>query len=290
MQTICNDVHNHLTYGYGFGRSTKAASDTQREKTGVCRDFAHLAIALCRAKNIPARHASGYLGDIGVPDTGPGDFSAGFEVYLGDRWYTFDARYNTPGIGRVQMVRGRDAADGAMITLFGTYDLKVFRVWTDKVPGTPSEAQMTELLNVSPRRRGAHAGSIGLQAALRGPPRPVACCRGDDALCATFSTLQYHARSSWPQLGILAEGTRRSIASGAMSATLVKEPQHTVASRHGAQAQSSSDGKSSAARIDSIVASSIAGLALAPSTSARSVERSSAEICSVVSIRTRTSS
>ena len=150
VQAICNHAHNHLTFGYGFGRSTKTASDAQREKTGVCRDFAHLAIALCRAMNIPARYASGYLGDIGVPDAGPGDFSAWFEAYLGGRWYTFDARYNTPRIGRILMVRGRDAADGAMITSFGTYDLKSFRVWTDEVPGTPSEAQLSELLTHLP--------------------------------------------------------------------------------------------------------------------------------------------
>lgn len=150
VQAICNHVHNHLTFGYGFGRSTKTASDAQREKTGVCRDFAHLSIALCRAMNIPARYASGYLGDIGVPYAGPGDFCAWFEVYLGERWYTFDARYNTPRIGRVLMVRGRDAADGAMITSFGAYDLKSFRVWTDEVPGTRSEAEMTEMLACRP--------------------------------------------------------------------------------------------------------------------------------------------
>jgi transglutaminase-like putative cysteine protease len=121
-----------------------------REKTGVCRDFAHLAIALCRAMNIPARYASGYLGDIGVPYSGPGDFCAWFEAYLGGRWYTFDARYNTPRIGRVLMVRGRDAADGAMITSFGAYDLKTFRVWTDEVPGTPTEASLQDMLTSRP--------------------------------------------------------------------------------------------------------------------------------------------
>ncbi|MFD1510574.1 transglutaminase-like domain-containing protein [Lacimonas salitolerans] len=150
VQAICNHVHNHLTFGYGFGRPTKTASDAQREKTGVCRDFAHLAVALCRAMNIPARYASGYLGDIGVPYSGPGDFCAWFEAYLGGRWYTFDARYNTPKIGRVLMVRGRDAADGAMITSFGTYDLKVFRVWTDEIRGTPTEADLREMLTSLP--------------------------------------------------------------------------------------------------------------------------------------------
>jgi transglutaminase-like putative cysteine protease len=150
VQAICNHVHNHLTFGYGFGRPTKTAGDAQREKTGVCRDFAHLAIALCRAMNIPARYASGYLGDIGVPYGGPGDFCAWFEVYLGDRWYTFDARYNTPRIGRVLMVHGRDAADCAMITSFGTYELKSFRVWTDEVPGKPSDTALLEMLKFRP--------------------------------------------------------------------------------------------------------------------------------------------
>ncbi|MFN4172028.1 MAG: transglutaminase-like domain-containing protein [Pseudorhodobacter sp.] len=150
VQAICNHVHNHLTFGYGFGRSTKTAGDAQREKTGVCRDFAHLAIALCRAMSIPARYASGYLGDVGVPYSGPGDFCAWFEAYLGDRWYTFDARYNTPRIGRVLMVRGRDAADGAMMTSFGAYDLKAFRVWTDAVPGTPDDAAMQDMLQSRP--------------------------------------------------------------------------------------------------------------------------------------------
>ena len=150
VQAICNHVHNHLTFGYKFGRSTKTASEAQQEKTGVCRDFAHLAIAFCRAMNIPARYASGYLGDIGVPYSGPGDFCAWFEAYLGGRWYTFDARYNTPRIGRVLMVRGRDAADGAMITSFGAYDLQAFRVWTDEVPGRPDDSTLHEMLKSRP--------------------------------------------------------------------------------------------------------------------------------------------
>jgi transglutaminase-like putative cysteine protease len=150
VQAICNHVHNHLTFGYGFGRSTKTASDAQREKTGVCRDFAHLAVAFCRAMSIPARYASGYLGDIGVPYSGPGDFCAWFEAYLGGRWYTFDARYNTPRIGRVLMIRGRDAADGAMITSFGAYDLKGLRVWTDEVPGTPDDEALRNMLRRLP--------------------------------------------------------------------------------------------------------------------------------------------
>ena len=101
--------------------------------------------------SIPARYASGYLGDIGVPHSGAGDFCAWFEAYLGGRWYTFDARYNTPRIGRVLMVRGRDAADGAMITSFGSYDLKGFRVWTEEVPGAPDDARLHDMLKSLPR-------------------------------------------------------------------------------------------------------------------------------------------
>ncbi|KAA9006655.1 transglutaminase-like domain-containing protein [Histidinibacterium aquaticum] len=150
VQEICNFVHNHLVFGYRFGRPTKTANDAMLEGTGVCRDFAHLAIALCRAMNIPARYASGYLGDIGVPPSGPGDFCAWFEAYLEDRWYTFDARYNTPRIGRVLMVRGRDAADGAMVTSFGDYRLNSLRVWTDELPEQLSERDALDLLGKLP--------------------------------------------------------------------------------------------------------------------------------------------
>ncbi len=150
VQEICNFVHNHLTFGYKFGRPTKTASEALREGTGVCRDFAHLSIALCRAMSIPARYVSGYLGDIGVPPAGVGDFCAWFEVYLGGRWRTFDARYNTPRIGRVTMVRGRDAADGAIITSYGDYDLELLRVWTDEVTGDTSEGALLRRLDSLP--------------------------------------------------------------------------------------------------------------------------------------------
>jgi transglutaminase-like putative cysteine protease len=150
VQAICNWVHNHLTFGYQFGRPTKTAVDALRERTGVCRDFAQLSVALCRAMNIPARYASGYLGDIGVPPSGAGDFCAWFEAYLENRWYTFDARYNTPRVGRVLMVRGRDAADVAMITSFGSYDLEFFRVWADEVAGPASDDALLDLLRTRP--------------------------------------------------------------------------------------------------------------------------------------------
>jgi transglutaminase-like putative cysteine protease len=135
VQAICDFVHDHIAFGYGFASTAKTAADVLRDGRGVCRDFAHLAIALCRAMNIPARYATGYLGDIGVPPAGPGDFCAWFEVFLGGCWYTFDARYNTPRIGRVLMARGRDAADVAMITSFGSYRMTGFEVWADEVKG-----------------------------------------------------------------------------------------------------------------------------------------------------------
>lgn len=150
VEAITQFVHNHVTFGYQFGRANKTASEVFREKTGVCRDFAHLSIALCRAMNIPARYASGYLGDIGVPYSGAGDFCAWFEVYLGGRWYTFDARYNTPRVGRILMVRGADAADVAMITSFGNYQLKYFKVWTDKLEDGLDDAVILEKLETRP--------------------------------------------------------------------------------------------------------------------------------------------
>lgn len=150
VQAIATFVNQHVTFGYQFGRANKTASDVFREKAGVCRDFAHLAIAFCRAMNIPARYASGYLGDIGVPYSGPGDFSAWFEVYLDHRWHTFDARYNIPRVGRILMVRGSDAADVAMITSFGGYQLRVFRVWTDRLEDGLSDADIHDLFQVRP--------------------------------------------------------------------------------------------------------------------------------------------
>jgi transglutaminase-like putative cysteine protease len=150
VQAITQFVHQHVTFGYQFGRANKTASEVFREKTGVCRDFAHLAITLCRAMNIPARYASGYLGDIGVPYSGAGDFCAWFEVYLDGRWYTFDARYNTPRAGRILMVRGADAADVAMITSFGGYQLKYFRVWTDQLEDGLDDAVILDMLQTRP--------------------------------------------------------------------------------------------------------------------------------------------
>ena len=138
VQAICDWVHQHVTFGYQFASSTKTALDVYQEQRGVCRDFQHLAITLCRALHIPARYATGYLGDIGVPPAGPMDFSAWFEVYLSGRWWAFDARNNTPRIGRILMATGRDAADVAMTTTFGQSWLRKFSVTTDEVPDRPS--------------------------------------------------------------------------------------------------------------------------------------------------------
>ena len=136
VQAIVEFVHNRIRFGYGYARATKSAWEAYQEQQGVCRDFAHLAITLCRCMNIPARYATGYLGDIGVPkDPAPMDFSAWMEVYLGGRWYTFDARHNRARIGRIVMARGRDAADCALTNAFGPNFLKSFTVWTDEVEG-----------------------------------------------------------------------------------------------------------------------------------------------------------
>ncbi len=134
VQAICDFVHNHLAFGYQHARPTKTAWEAYQEKAGVCRDFAHLAIAFCRCMNIPARYCTGYLGDIGVPPMdAPMDFSGWFEVYLGGQWHVFDARFNTPRIGRILMARGRDAADVAISITFGASTLVSFTVWTDEV-------------------------------------------------------------------------------------------------------------------------------------------------------------
>lgn len=137
VKAICDWVHSKVTFGYNFARPTKTALDVFTERTGVCRDFQHLAVTLCRSLNIPARYVTGYLGDIGVPISPcPMDFSAWFEAYLGGRWWTFDARHNIPRIGRVLMAVGRDAADVALTTSFGIARLKTFSVVTDEVSDT----------------------------------------------------------------------------------------------------------------------------------------------------------
>jgi len=133
VQAVCDWVQANITFGYPFASPTKSALDVYTDGRGVCRDFQHLAIAFCRCLNIPARYATGYLGDIGVPPSLPMDFSAWFEGYLEGRWWTFDARNNTPRIGRVLMATGRDAADVAITTSFGTSWMKHFAVVTEEV-------------------------------------------------------------------------------------------------------------------------------------------------------------
>ena len=134
VQTICDFVHQHIEFGYQHARRTRTAMQAFNEGQGVCRDYAHLAIALCRCMNIPARYCTGYLGDIGIPASRePMDFAAWFEAYLGGHWYTFDARNNTPRIGRVLMARGRDACDVALTNTFGPNTLQRFTVWADEV-------------------------------------------------------------------------------------------------------------------------------------------------------------
>lgn len=143
VQAICDWVHHHVTFGYPFARADRTAFETYQEKKGVCRDFMHLSVALCRCMNIPARYVTGYLGDIGVPPVPcPMDFSAWFQVYLGDRWHNFDARHNMPRIGRVLMACGRDATDVALATSFGKHTLEKFEVWTDEL----SESESNRLL------------------------------------------------------------------------------------------------------------------------------------------------
>jgi len=133
VQAICDYVNSHVVYSYQYARATKTAWDVYCERGGVCRDFAHLAITLCRCMNIPARYCTGYLGDIGVPaKQSPPDFHAWFEAYLGYQWYSFDARYNAPRVGRILMARGRDAADVALSTSFGPNTLASFTVWADE--------------------------------------------------------------------------------------------------------------------------------------------------------------
>jgi transglutaminase-like putative cysteine protease len=134
VQAICDYVHERLSFGYHHASASRTAWDGFNEQRGVCRDFAHLAITLCRCMNIPARYCTGYLGDIGVPAVpDPMDFSAWFEVYLGGSWHTFDARHNTPRIGRILVARGRDATDVALSTAFGTARLAAFKVVTDEI-------------------------------------------------------------------------------------------------------------------------------------------------------------
>jgi transglutaminase-like putative cysteine protease len=139
VAAICDFVHDHVAFGYEHARVTRTALEAFNDGRGVCRDYAHLAIAFCRCMNIPARYCTGYLGDIGVPPSPePMDFSAWMEAYIGGRWFVFDPRNHAARIGRVLIARGRDAADVALSCAFGPNTLKSFKVWTDEVPQGPA--------------------------------------------------------------------------------------------------------------------------------------------------------
>jgi transglutaminase-like putative cysteine protease len=134
VQTICDYVHQHIAFGYENARSTKSAWEVLTEQKGVCRDYAHLAVAFCRCMNIPARYCTGYLGDVGTPPPyGVMDFAAWFEAYVEGHWHTFDPRNNVPRIGRILIARGRDATDVAISNAFGPHTLVGFKVWTDEI-------------------------------------------------------------------------------------------------------------------------------------------------------------
>ena len=156
VQAVVDLAHSQLEFGYGHARNDRTAFEGYGEGCGVCRDFAHLAITLCRELHIPARYCTGYLGDIGIdPIDAPMDFSAWFEAYIGGRWHTFDARHNRPRHARVVMARGRDATDTAITTHFGPANLVHFHVHTDEVADTdlsrpPSETALPQ-----------HAGKFG---------------------------------------------------------------------------------------------------------------------------------
>jgi transglutaminase-like putative cysteine protease len=135
VRAICDFVHRRIAFDYLQARPTRTAVEAYNESVGVCRDYAHLAIAFCRALNIPARYCTGYLSDAGTPPPLPaGDFAAWFEAYLDGRWVIFDPRNNEPRVGRILIARGRDAADVAMVTTFGPNTLESFRVWTEELP------------------------------------------------------------------------------------------------------------------------------------------------------------
>lgn len=149
VQAVADFVHQHLVFDYAKARSTRTAWEALEEGSAVCRDFTHLTIALCRALNMPARYCNGYLGDIGVPiDPNPMDFCAWCEVFIGGRWYTFDARHNMPRIGRIVLARGRDAADVPMMTTFGPHTLDRFEVTAQEI-AEPSDEAMSKQMNAA---------------------------------------------------------------------------------------------------------------------------------------------
>jgi transglutaminase-like putative cysteine protease len=134
VQAICDFVHNHITFDYQQASPTRTAREAHELRFGVCRDFTHLAITLCRCMNIPTRYCTGYISDVGLPPPyATMDFCAWMEVYLGGRWHTFDPRNNASRAGRVLMATGRDAADVPLTHTFGGTVLSGFKVWIDEI-------------------------------------------------------------------------------------------------------------------------------------------------------------
>ncbi len=153
VQAICDWVHNNIEYRYLSGRPDLSASEVIERRYGVCRDFAHVMIALCRTFNLPARYVTGHLPDIGFVDPGtPMDFHAYCEVYLGREWLTFDARFNTLRIGRVKVAHGADAVDGAFATIYGSATLTHFQVWAYQV--NPRQVSVGDPIDLSKRLDG----------------------------------------------------------------------------------------------------------------------------------------
>jgi hypothetical protein len=166
VQAICDWVHNNIEYRFGSGRPDLSASEVIARRHGVCRDFAHAAIALCRAFNLPARYVTGHLPDIGYVDPGtPMDFHAYCEVYLGQEWLTFDPRYNVPRIGRVKVAHGADAVDGAFATIYGEANLTHFEVWAYQV--NPQQVSVGDPIDLS-KRLGFYPSWRALTLALAG--------------------------------------------------------------------------------------------------------------------------
>jgi len=154
VQAICDWVHNNIEYRFLSGRSDLSASEVIQRRYGVCRDFAHAAIALCRAFNLPTRYVTGHLPDIGYIDPGtPMDFHAYCEVYLGREWLTFDPRYNIPRIGRVKVAHGADAVDAAFATVYGEANLTHFEVWAYQV--NPQEVAVGSPIDLAKRLDGS---------------------------------------------------------------------------------------------------------------------------------------
>ena len=131
VTAICDWINSNLDYQPGSSGESTSACDVLIQRVGVCRDYAHLAIALCRALCIPARYISGYAVALQPPD-----FHGFFEAYLGSRWYLFDATRMAPIEGFVRIGTGRDAADASFATIIGEATLTYMAVWAEQtVPG-----------------------------------------------------------------------------------------------------------------------------------------------------------